>query len=302
MTSKRAQAVRAVTGTIFKLTDAKSANAFKARRKLHVLANLLPTAFGVQVTPDRIDGLEVEWLKPRNAADDKLILYLHGGAFIMGGCTTHRQFVSHLARAAGVRTVIPEYRLAPEHPYPAAIDDAVRTYRHLISNGLMPEDIVFAGDSAGANLALATMLKLRDAGDPLPAAACLLSPWIDLATTGETMTSNAENDPWFRPEDIRYVAGYYCDADQIKEPLASPVYADVSGLPPLFIQVGSDEVLLSDSTRLADKVQASGGEVEIEIWPGMWHVFQVFVGVMPESSEAIRKIGGYIRQVFAKSD
>jgi monoterpene epsilon-lactone hydrolase len=302
MTSKRAQAVRAVTGKLFKLTDAKSANAFKARRKLHVLAKLLPTAGGVQVTRDRIDGLEVEWLKPSNAPEDKLIMYLHGGAFITGSCTTHRPFVSHLARAAGVRAVMPEYRLAPEHPYPAAIDDAVRTYRYLISNGLMPEDIVFAGDSAGANLALATMLKLRDAGDPLPAAACLLSPWLDLAATGETMTSNAENDPWFRPEDIRYVAGYYCNADQITEPLASPVYADVGGLPPIFIQVGSDEVLLSDSTRLADKVRASDGEVEIEIWQGMWHVFQVFVGVMPESGEAIRKIGDYIQRVFAKSD
>ena len=301
MTSKRAQAVRAITGTLFKLTDAQSANAYKTRRKLHVLANLLPTAFGVQVTPDQLADIDVEWLKHRKAPEDKLILYLHGGAFIMGGCATHRQFVSHLARAAGVRAVIPEYRLAPEHPFPAAIDDVVRVYRHLIANGLMPEDIVFAGESAGANLVLATMLKLRDDGDPLPAAACLFSPWIDLATSGESMTTNVECDPWFRPEDIRFVAGYYCNADQTRDPLVSPIYADVTGLPPLFIQVGTDEVLLSDSTRLADKIRAGGGEVEIEVWPGMWHVFQVFVGVMPESGEAVGKTGDYIRRVFSET-
>jgi monoterpene epsilon-lactone hydrolase len=302
MMSKRARIVRAVTGIAFKLTDAKATNTLKIRRKLHVFANLLPTAFGVQVTPDHIGDFKVEWLAPKQAPDGKLILYLHGGAFIMGGCQMHRQFVSHIARASGFRAVVPEYRLAPEHPFPAAIDDVVSIYRSLISTGLMPGDIILAGDSAGANLAIALMLKLRDAGEPLPAAACLLSPWIDLSLSGESMKTNADKDPWFREDDIRHIASLYCDENQIMNPLASPVYADASGLPPLYIQVGGDEVLLSDSLRLADNVRSSGGEAEIEIWPQMWHVFQVFVGVMPESHKAIDKIGAYIQRVFAAAD
>jgi acetyl esterase/lipase len=267
-----------------------------------VLANLLPTAVGVQVTPDHIGEFKVEWLTPKHAPDDKLILYLHGGAFIMGGCQMHRQFVSHIARASGIRAVLPEYRLAPEHRFPAAVDDVVSIYRSLISTGLTPDEIVLAGDSAGANLAMALMLKLRDAGDPLPAAACLLCPWIDLALAGESITTNADNDPWFRAEVIRHVASLYCDQNQIMNPLVSPVYADASGLPPLYIQVGGDEILLSDSTRLVDNVRSSGGRVEIEVWPGMWHVFQAFVGWMPESRRAIDKIGEFFQRVFVAAD
>jgi acetyl esterase/lipase len=298
--SKRAGVVRAVTGAVFKLTDSQATDAYKTRRKLHTLANFLPTAMGVQVTPGRIVNFKVEWLTPRKAPQDKLILYMHGGAFIMGGFATHRPFVSHIARAAGIRTVIPQYRLAPEHPFPAAIEDGISIYRELIATGLMPEDIIFAGDSAGANLALAMLLTLRDSGQPLPAAACLLSPWIDLAVTGETMTTNAAVDPWFRAEDIKHIAKYYCDESEMTNPLVSPVYADVSGLPPLFIQVGGDEILLSDSTRLAENVRSCGGQVRIEVWPRMWHVFQLFVGAMPESRKAIDQIGDYIRHTFAQ--
>ena len=299
-TSKRAGVVRAITGAAFKLTDAQATDAYKTRRRLHTLANLLPTAMGVRRTPDRIANFKVEWLTPGKAPDDKLILYMHGGAFIMGGFATHRPFVSHIARSAAIRTVIPQYRLAPEHPFPAAIEDGISVYQSLISTGLMPEDIIFAGDSAGANLALAMLLTLRDSGQPLPAAACLLSPWIDLAVTGETMTTNAAVDPWFRAEDIKHIAKYYCDESEMTNPLVSPLYADVSRLPPLFIQVGGDEILLSDSTRLADKVRSSGGQVSIEIWPGMWHVFQSFVGAMPESGKAIDQIGDYVRHTFAQ--
>lgn len=302
MMSYRARMVRAASGTAIRLSASKSIDALKTRRRLHKLAHYLPTAFGVQVTPDHIGDFKVEWLAPKNAPDDKLILYLHGGAFVMGGCEMHRQFVSHIARASGIRAVLPEYRLAPEHPFPAALDDVVSIYRSLISTGLTPDDIVLAGDSAGANLAVALLLKLRDANDPLPAAACLVCPWVDLALTGESMTTNADNDPWFRAEDIRFAASLYCNASQAMDPLASPVYADASGLPPLYIQVGGDEVLLSDSTRLFDNVKSAGGEADIEIWPGMWHVFQMFVGLMPESRKAIEKIGAYIQQEFATDE
>lgn len=294
--------VRSVTGFFFRKLNARDADPILVRRRVNKFAKFLLSAFGVRASPDSISGLYVEWLTPRKAADDKLILYLHGGAYIMGSCRTHRPLASHIARAAGMRALVPEYRLAPEHPFPAAIDDAVAVYRSLIAAGLMPENIVLAGDSAGGGLTMATLLSLRDAGDPLPAAACLLSPWLDLAATGESIRTRADSDPWFRPDDLSHVARYYCAESEIKNPLVSPICADVSGLPPLYIQVGNDEILLSDSTRLADNIRASGGKVDIEIWEDMWHVFQAFVGKMPESRRAIGNMGSYIRNAVINSD
>lgn len=266
------------------------------RRRWHTLAKLLWTAWRVRVRYSEVNGLKVAWLTPKRAVESKLLLYLHGGAYIMGNIGTHKQLVSQIARVAGVRALLPEYRLAPESPFPAAIDDAVGLYRALLAEGYAADDIVFAGDSAGGGLTMATLLSLRAAGDPLPAAACVLSPWLDLTASGETMRTKADTDPWFKPQDMPVVAKYYCDEGQLREPLVSAVYADLSGLPPLYIQVGGDEILLSDSTRAADKISAAGGEVELEIWPGMWHVFQMFVHLMPESRQAINKIGTYVRQ------
>jgi len=298
MISLRARIVRAVTGAYFSGVDVGKANIHSTHRRWHKLANVLRTAPGVETEKCDFRGLKSEWLTPKGVADAKLLLYLHGGGYIVGGCGTHRQLVSHIAAAAGVRALLPEYRLAPEHPFPAAIDDAVGVYRALIADGYAAEDIVIAGDSAGGGLTMATLLSLRDAGNPLPAAACLLSPWLDLASTGESMTTRAHRDPWFKPEDMPIIASHYCDESNFKQPLVSPVYADLSGLPPLYIQVGDDEILLNDSTRTADKVKEAGGKVDIEVWPDMWHVFQVFVHQMPESRAAIRKIGEFVRRVL----
>jgi acetyl esterase/lipase len=296
--SLRARIVRWITGAILKRIDAKAASVQSMRRRWHGFSRILWTAFGVKATRADVHGLNAAWLKPKRAPEGKLLLYLHGGAYIMGNIATHRQFVSHIAREAGVRALLPEYRLAPEYPFPAAVEDAAGLYRALLADGYAAEDIVVAGDSAGGGLTMALLLVLRDAGDPLPAAACVLSPWLDLAASGETMTTHAERDPWFKPEDMPIVADYYCAQGQRENPLASPVYADLSGLPPLYIQVGAEEILLSDSTRAADKVTASGGEVDIEIWPGMWHVFQMFVQLVPESRKATCKIGAFVRQAL----
>jgi epsilon-lactone hydrolase len=298
VTSFRASIVRSVTGTYFGLISRRRSNVQSMRQRWHLLSKLLRVARGVAVGRSEIAGLHAEWLTPEAAADKKLLLYLHGGAYIMGSCDTHRQLVSHIARAAAVRALVPEYRLAPEHPFPAALEDALRLYRALRADGCAPADIVIAGDSAGGGLAMATLLALRDAGEPPPAAACLLSPWLDLAGSGESMTSRAHSDPWFDPADMPFVARYYCSPAQLRNPLVSPVYADLSRLPPLYIQVGSDEILLSDSTRAADAIKAAGGVVELEIWPGMWHVFQAFVHQMPESAAAIDKIGAYVRRAL----
>jgi acetyl esterase/lipase len=298
MTSLRAKFVRRTTRVVFKTIDAEKADVQAMRGLWHSSARVLWTARKVKVKQATVHGLNAEWLTPKGCPDDKLLLYLHGGAYVMGNCATHRQLVSYLAKHSGVKALLPEYRLAPEHPFPAAIEDAVGLYRSLLAEGYSPENIVMAGDSAGGGLTMATLLSLRDAGDPLPAAVCLLSPWLDLASTGESMTTRAKKDPWFQPKDMPIVAAYYCNDDEITNPLASPVYADLSGLPPLYIQVGEDEILLSDSTRAAEKVKAAGGEVEIEIWPGMWHVFQAFLLQVPESKKAVKKIGKFVQQAL----
>ena len=265
------------------------------RERLNKISRLLKRAFGVSVEVTTVNGLYAEWLRPKQAADGKVLLYLHGGAYLVGSCRTHRQMVSHIARAAGVSALVPEYRLAPEHPFPAAIDDAVGVYRWLLANGFGPADIFVAGDSTGGGLTVATMLSLRHAGLPMPAAAVLLSPFLDITASGESATTRADQDPWFDAKDMSVVADNYCgDGTDLQNPLVSPVFANVAGLPPTFIQVGDDEILLSDSTRFADKMKEAGLDVEIEIWPEMWHVFQLFIGKMPESRRAIRRIGAYL--------
>jgi acetyl esterase/lipase len=169
-------------------------------------------------------------------------------------------------------------------------------YRSLLEAGTDPAAMAIAGDSAGGNLTMATLLALRDAGDPLPTAVCLMSPWLDLAAEGESMDSRAKHDPWFRPKDIPEIVEKYCSKYDTKNPLVSPVYADPSNLPPTLIQVGDHEILLSDSTRMADKISEVGGYVTLQIWPDMWHVFQLFVGLMPESKRAINDISIFLKQ------
>jgi monoterpene epsilon-lactone hydrolase len=298
MTSLRAQVVRATTSLYFRSIDASRADVQAMRRRWHALALLLPVARGVSRREAQIAGLTAEWLTPRRAVERKVMLYLHGGAYVMGSCGTHRQLTSYIARAAGVPAVLPEYRLAPEQPFPAAVNDAVAAYKALLAMHYAPADIVVAGDSAGGGLAMAMLLSLRDAGVPLPAAACLLSPWLDLTGSGESMQTRAASDPWFRPEFLPLITRHYCAAAQLRNPLVSPVYANLANLPPLYIQVGEDEILLSDSTRLAEAARSLGGAVEIEIWPGMWHVFQAFAGQVPESRKAVENIGAFLRRAL----
>ena len=298
MTSRRTKFVRWVTGRYMQKLDIPNVPVERARQHLETFAKLfLVVSKGVSAESAQLAGIDVDWLRPKGARPDKILLYLHGGAYILGSRRTHRQLVSHMAREAGVTAIMPEYRLAPEHPFPAGIDDAVAVYRALLEAGYLPQDIVISGDSAGGGLTMATLLALRHAGDPLPAAAVLLSPFLDVTGSGESVTTRADIDPWFNPEDLPVVARYYCpDEKEWRNPLVSPVFANVAGLPPMLIQVGDHEILLSDSTRLADGLQDAGVDVELEVWPDMWHVFQFFVGKMPESRQAIVKIAEFIRR------
>lgn len=298
MSSIRAKLIRGLSAAILRRYDAESLNIERARWQTSLLGKLQPTAFGVTVDEDTVSGLRAEWLRPKNRIDGKLLLYLHGGAYIVGGCDMHRHMVSHLARAARIQALVPEYRLAPEHKFPAAVDDAVAVYRSVLRMGIKAEDVVVAGDSAGGGLTVATLLSLRDAGDALPAAAVLLSPFLDATGSGASMRTRAEMDPWFKPKDLPVISSHYCEAHQRRFPLVSPVFADVEGLPPMLIQVGDHEILLSDSERFADLLIAAGIDVQLDVWPEMFHVFQMFVGKMPEARRAINAIGDYIQARF----
>ncbi len=250
---------------------------------------------GVAVRPCTIGGCPAEWLVPQGARAGTAILHLHGGAYQTGSLATHRALAARLALESGSPVLLFEYRLAPEHPFPAALDDALRVYCALLAGGEVNR-IAFAGDSAGGGLALALALALREAGEPLPAGLALLSPWTDLALTGATHRSKARHDPYFPTPGILDVAAQrYAGADR-RNPLVSPLYADLSGLPPMLIHVGTYETLLDDSVMLAERASASGTAVEIRQWPYMWHVWQVFSGRMPEADRSLAELGAFLRQ------
>jgi acetyl esterase/lipase len=194
------------------------------------------------------------------------------GAYALGSIETHREFVSRLARASGMRALLIDYRLAPEHPFPAALEDAVAAYHWLIAQGFEASRVLIAGDSAGGGLALAALLALKDAGEGLPAGAVCISPWTDLSSTAESIRTKARVDVVLNPDTLEIYAWRYAGEHDLRSPLISPLYADLSGLPPLLIQVGSDEILLDDATRLAARAREVGVEVTLRVWPEMFHV------------------------------
>lgn len=294
--SVSATIIRAITGWYIKGLDASKANPSKFRARLDAFGRTLIPAFGVRAEKTTVAGIEAEWLTPKTMTPGKVLLYLHGGGYVMGSTDSHRQFVGHVARAGQIKALVPDYRLAPDHKFPAGLDDCVAVYRSLLAGSVNSADIIIAGDSAGGGLTAATLIALRDAGDPLPAAALLFSPLLDATRSGESMQTRKDADPWFTPENIGVVFSHYCEPGEETNPLVSPVFAEMHDLPPLFIQVGDREILLSDSERFAERQRDVGGEVEIEVWPGMWHVFQFCVHKTPESRRAIKKIGEVIRR------
>ncbi len=254
-----------------------------------------PVPDDVKSEPVDADGVPGEWISAPGADPERVIYYLHGGGYAMGSVKTHREMVSRIARASGARALAIDYRLAPEHPFPAAVEDATRAYRWLLSNGADPARTVIAGDSAGGGLTVATLVALRDASDPLPTAAVCLSPWVDMEGLGESMTTKAEADPMVQRADLLEGAEAYLAGADPRNPLAAPIYADLTGLPPLLIHVGTAETLLDDSTRLAERAKAAGVDVTIEVWDGMVHVWHFMAAILPEGQQAIDRIGGFIK-------
>ena len=260
-----------------------------------VASQFLPSA-DVRCEPVDAGGVPGEWISTPESARERVIYYLHGGGYFMGSINTHRELISRLSRAAGARALAIDYRLAPENPFPAAVEDSTSAYRWLISTGVDPARLVIAGDSAGGGLTVATLVALRDAGEPLPAAAVCLSPWVDLEGLGESMISRAEVDPMIERDSLVQAGkAYLGDADP-RTPLAAPLYADLRGLPPLLIQVGTAEALLDDATRLAERARAAGVEVTLDPWDDMFHVWQFCASILPEGQQAIDRIGEFVQK------
>jgi acetyl esterase/lipase len=266
------------------------------RRRVDRFSGAAPTPHGVAVRPLDAGGVPAERVIPRGTPRDRCLLYLHGGAWCMGSPRTHRRLVADLASGAGVRAVSVDYRLAPEHPYPAGLDDCVAAYHWLLDRRVDPSRIVVAGDSAGGNLAAALLLRLRDAGMPLPAGAVLLSPATDLAGTGASFVTRKSVDPFFCDIDPATFIDAYADGHDVRDPYLSPLYGDLRGLPPLLVHVGDHEVLLDDSVRFAERAREAGVDVRLTVWPGMFHVFQTFAPLLPEARRANREIAAFIRE------
>lgn len=256
----------------------------------------IPLPEGTRVESVKVDGIPAEWIYPPGADAERAVLFLHGGAYILGSLKSHRDLVARLSRAAGVRSLLTDYRLAPEHVFPAALDDALTAYRWLLARGTRPGHIVLAGDSAGGGLALALLESLRDKALPMSAGAVLLSPWTDLVGTVASRTTRNASDPIFTGESINALANFYAGTEDKHNPLISPINAALLGFPPLRIDVGSDEVLLDDSLQVAEHAKAANVPVELTVWEGMWHVFQQYSYISPEGQQSLDDIGMFIRR------
>jgi epsilon-lactone hydrolase len=257
--------------------------------------SLHPVPDDVQVTDVNADGVPAHWLDAPGADTGRVLLFMHGGGFELGSVRSDGELAARLGRASGMRVLFPEYRLAPEHPFPAAIDDVMTAWRWLRDGqGLSVSSLAVVGDSAGGGLAVSLLVATRDAGEALPAAAVLMSPTGDLTSSGDSMTTRAEQDPFSTPAMLRQFAADYLAGADPKTPLASPLFASLTGLPPLLIQVGTADLLLSDSQRLAAAASEAGVDVTLEVGEGLPHVYQILLGT-PEAAEATERIGKFLR-------
>lgn len=267
----------------------------EARASYEEMASKIPLFPNTEIEKIEINGIKAEWVIAPNIDKSHVVLYLHGGAYVLGSPNTHRALASRISASTKAKVLLLDYRLAPEHPFPSAIEDSCSAYRWLIQQGFSNNNIFICGDSAGGGLTLATVISLRDAQETLPKRIALISPWTDLAATGESLTTLSELDPWLEAKELTDLALLYLAGSDAKNPLASPLFANLEALPDMLIQVGSDEILLDDSTRLAKLAKASGVDVTLEVWEGMWHVWHAFADKLVEGQEAIDNIGKFFR-------
>jgi epsilon-lactone hydrolase len=271
------------------------------RRGWDKISAELPIPDTVQFKAADLSGVPAEWTTLPGNPERPLVLYFHGGGYCIGSVASHRQLVGRLSKACEYCVLSVDYRLAPENKFPAAVEDAVTAYLFLLDEGHAPKDIILAGDSAGGGLVLALMLALKNIGTAQPRAAVLISPSTDLAKTGGTIVTHQDRDPIIRLNTTNAFAEWYLGLDgNPYEPLASPLYGEYAGLPPLLILVGTEEMLLDDSRRVAERAKEAGVDVTLEVWDGVFHAWPFFAAILPEGQKAIDRMGQYIRESFAK--
>jgi len=268
------------------------------RDAINAFAKAFPPAADVTIEKMTLGGVPAE--KSRTPGDDAAgaILYVHGGGYVIGSLDSHRHLVTEAGRAAGVPVYALDYRLAPEHPFPAPVEDTVAAYRQLLAQGIAASKITIGGDSAGGGLVVAALVAIRDAGMPQPACGWCISPWTDMEAIGESMTFNAPTDPTVQKDTILEMARLYLNGANSRHPLAAPLYADLKGIAPLLIQVGSIETLLDDSIRLAGRAAAAGVPTRLDVWPDMPHIWHIFHPILTASRKAIADAGTFIRSVM----
>jgi monoterpene epsilon-lactone hydrolase len=298
MASLRGRLVCSLVGCIVRRKFRRAGESIAELRRLDEFAiRNQRTPAGTEIDSVEAGGVPAEWVRAPGARPERAILYLHGGALVMGSPATHRELAARVSAVTGAAVLVPDYRLAPEHPFPAAVQDAIAVYRWLLNSGFRARRIAIGGDSAGGGLALQSLLSLQKEGIPRPAVAFLLSPvtdWVRL--DGESYVTRAAVDPLNDPRMCRFTASCYVGDNDPETPLLSPIGMDLSDLPPLCIHVGEREIVLSDSERLAERARDYGVEVELRIWGGMWHVFQTAAGFVPEARRSLKEIGRFCNQ------
>jgi len=284
-----------VRSHLAKLPPSETLTTAERRAQYERAERVFPTPPEVKVERVSAPAAPAEWLRPPTAVAGRVVLYLHGGGYVIGSPRSHRHLAAAIATAGAANALLLDYRLAPEHPFPAAVNDAVAAYGWLLDQGIAPGHVVIGGDSAGGGLTVATLLALRDAGRPLPAAGVCISPWVDLTCGGGSYQTKAEADPIVNRASVGEMATAYLGATDPRAPLASPLFADLRGLPPLLIHVGSDEVLLDDAMQLAERAQQATVEATLEVWDRMIHVWHWFLPMLDEAQAAVDSIGRFIR-------
>jgi epsilon-lactone hydrolase len=250
---------------------------------------------GVDYLETEAGGLPAMWAVPKHARTDRVLMCIHGGGFLGGSIYTHRKMYGHLAKAAGARALLVSYHLLPEGRFPVPADDVTNAYRWLLDQGIGADRVAFAGDSVGGWLAVTVQLRAREQGLPRPAAALLISPCVDLETTGESYETNQDSDPFFKLDVVRGIIGNFLGEADARDPRANPLYADLSGLGPFYIQAGGDETLADDARLLDAYARKAGVDVRLDIFPGMLHTFQMAAGRAPEADDAIRELADWVR-------
>ncbi|HEY0973395.1 MAG TPA: alpha/beta hydrolase [Solimonas sp.] len=294
--SWRAQLMRVTAARMIRNVLTARRPAAWRRQRLETIGRLssLALPLGTRIEPTTLRGVAAEWVSNHCVDAQRTVLYFHGGGYLVGSPRMYRDLSSRIAQHWKARVAVVDYRLAPEHRFPAATDDCLNAYRSLLEQGIAPERIVIAGDSAGGGLTLATALNIREQGLPAPAALVLFSPWLDLTVDSDSARQIGDDDAMLSVPALLDAGRDYIGDQDPKLPLASPLFADLRGLPPMLVQVGDREILLDDSRRLAERVREVGGELKLEVWPGLFHVWQIFAGKMPEAARALLDAAAFL--------